>query len=108
MKVEEDDQEDDSTNERDHGIPSPEPTEKVTNHQMKEQPKVMDPQDASRIRKENHKEVERRRREAIAVSIERIGELVPGTQNLNKTDVLHVAVAYIESMQALLREKEQR
>ncbi|KAG5420119.1 CBF1 [Candida metapsilosis] len=48
-------------------------------------------------RKDNHKEVERRRREAINVGIKELAELIP-TRDTNKTQILQRAVEYIKRL----------
>ena len=50
-----------------------------------------------RQRKDNHKEVERRRREAINVGIKELAELIP-TRDTNKTQILQRAVEYIKRL----------
>ncbi|KAI8967801.1 hypothetical protein BDF20DRAFT_792195, partial [Mycotypha africana] len=50
-----------------------------------------------RLRRENHKQVERRRREAINDGINEIAKLVPGSER-NKGSILQRAAAYIRQL----------
>lgn len=50
-----------------------------------------------RQRRENHKEVERRRRESINVGIKELAELIP-TTDTNKAQILQRAVEYIKRL----------
>jgi len=56
-----------------------------------------------RVRRDNHKEVERRRRETINEGITELARIVPGSEK-NKGSILQRAVAYI----AQLKENEQK
>ncbi|CAI5759188.1 unnamed protein product [Candida verbasci] len=50
-----------------------------------------------RLRKENHKEVERRRRESINIGIKQLAQLIP-TTDTNKAQILQRAVEYIKRL----------
>jgi hypothetical protein len=50
-----------------------------------------------RLRRENHKQVERRRRETINEGINEIARIVPGCEK-NKGSILHRAAAYIRQL----------
>jgi bHLH factor len=50
-----------------------------------------------RQRRENHKEVERRRREAINEGINELSKIVPGCEK-NKGSILNRAVQYIQQL----------
>ena len=50
-----------------------------------------------RLRKANHKEVERKRRDAINLGIKELAELIP-TRDTNKTQILQRAVEYIKRL----------
>ncbi|KAF2671902.1 hypothetical protein BT63DRAFT_357172, partial [Microthyrium microscopicum] len=56
-----------------------------------------------RVRRDNHKEVERRRREAINEGINELSKIVPGCEK-NKGSILQRAVQYIGQ----LKENEQQ
>ncbi|KAF1811023.1 hypothetical protein P152DRAFT_364931, partial [Eremomyces bilateralis CBS 781.70] len=56
-----------------------------------------------RIRRDNHKEVERRRRETINEGINELSKIVPGCEK-NKGSILQRAVQYIQQ----LRDAEQQ
>ncbi|WVQ83040.1 hypothetical protein IAT38_005178 [Cryptococcus sp. DSM 104549] len=66
----------------------------------------MEPQEYVRNKKENHKEVERRRRDAITAGIDEIASLLPsGIQKEGKSLILKRAVAFIaEAIPKLSRE----
>nr|CDI55416.1 related to centromere binding factor 1 [Melanopsichium pennsylvanicum 4] len=53
-----------------------------------------------RQRKDNHKEVERRRRSAINEGITQLSHIVPGcdAKNTNKGAIIHAAVRYIQDL----------
>ncbi|PWY98862.1 hypothetical protein BCV70DRAFT_150140, partial [Testicularia cyperi] len=53
-----------------------------------------------RQRKDNHKEVERRRRSAISDGIANLSHIVPGcdAKNTNKGAIIHAAVRYIQDL----------
>ncbi|UZJ54227.1 hypothetical protein CBS101457_003547 [Exobasidium rhododendri] len=56
--------------------------------------------DAERARKDNHKEVERKRREQISNGISELAAIVPGcdAKGVNKTAVINAAVRYIQEL----------
>ncbi|EPQ30685.1 uncharacterized protein PFL1_01586 [Pseudozyma flocculosa PF-1] len=56
--------------------------------------------DLERARKDNHKEVERRRRSAIADGITQLSQIVPGcdAKNTNKSSIIVAAVNYIQDL----------
>ncbi|KEI38491.1 uncharacterized protein L969DRAFT_88940 [Mixia osmundae IAM 14324] len=53
--------------------------------------------DNDRVRKDNHKEVERKRRLGINLGIEELGKIIPG-ENKNKGDILIAASGYIKEL----------
>ncbi|KAI9221274.1 hypothetical protein BC828DRAFT_335476, partial [Blastocladiella britannica] len=57
-----------------------------------------------KLRRESHKEVERRRREVINTGISELAKIVPNCSDRNKGGILHRAVQYIQQ----LKEAEQR
>ncbi|KAI0223354.1 basic helix-loop-helix protein [Massospora cicadina] len=60
-----------------------------------------------RLRRENHKEVERKRRECINTNINILGEMVPGPEK-NKGGILNRVISYIyELRESNLRLKEE-
>ncbi|PNS14525.1 Transcriptional regulator CBF1 [Sphaceloma murrayae] len=59
------------------------------------------------LRRNNHKEVERRRRETINDGIEALGKIVPGAER-NKGSILQRAVMYISDLKERQSEMEQK
>ncbi|PWO01289.1 hypothetical protein FA09DRAFT_303470, partial [Tilletiopsis washingtonensis] len=56
--------------------------------------------EAERVRKDNHKEVERRRREQISLGIAELSQIVPGCdpKSTNKSAIVGSAVRYIQEL----------
>lgn len=65
-------------------------------HQSSEKP-LAGTEEWHRIRKDNHKEVERRRRENINTGIKELASLLP-TQDSNKSQILQRAIEYIKRL----------
>jgi hypothetical protein len=60
--------------------------------------KPMDSEEHARHKKENHKEVERRRRETINIGIQTLAEIIPCNEK-NKARILQSAAIYITELQ---------
>ncbi|KAI8900392.1 hypothetical protein BC833DRAFT_275095 [Globomyces pollinis-pini] len=65
-------------------------------------------EDKETIRKRNHSQIERRRREKMSECFNRLKELVPinhqqGTTNLQKLEILNNTILYIENIQYQLQ-----
>ena len=72
------------------------PSEREESNGSSEKPSVGS-EEWHRLRRENHKQVERRRRETINDGINEIAKMIPGSEK-NKGQILHRAALYIRQL----------